>query len=268
LDGPASHRYYFDPRRNKTRDQMVFTIKMKRKSLFYTFNLIIPTFLISSLTVCVFHLPAGDKNKIILSLSLLFALVVFFLLIGKIIPPTSVVVPLISKYFLLTFILNISSILCTVIVINVYQKETDRFHPWLHYIFVVILPFLLFMEYKTPDFVLIDFNNKKTMYLKSPSIETKDDVAMRNSKKFKKLYYQNEMKNLCNQKIEDFEITDQLKSASKSIQYISNLVKKKAQIQRNKEYWQFIASVIDRLFLIIFFGFTFIGFYLIIIDRD
>jgi hypothetical protein len=91
---------------------------------------------------------------------------------------------------------------------------------------------------------------------------------LRNSKKFKKLYYQNEMKNLCNQKIKDFEITDQLKSASKSIQYISNLVKKKAQIQRNKEYWQFIASVIDRLFLIIFFGFTFIGFYLIIIDRD
>jgi nicotinic acetylcholine receptor, invertebrate len=198
LDGPASHRYYFDPRRNKTRDQMVFTIKMKRKSLFYTFNLIIPTFLISSLTVCVFHLPAGDKNKIILSLSLLFALVVFFLLIGKIIPPTSVVVPLISKYFLLTFILNISSILCTVIVINVYQKETDRFHPWLHYIFVVILPFLLFMEYKTHDFVLIDFNNKKSMYLKPPSIEIKTDIAKINntSRKFNlyKDYNYNEIK--------------------------------------------------------------------------
>ncbi len=39
------------------------------------------------------------------------------------------------------------------------------------------------------------------------------------------------MKNLCNQKIEDFEITDQLKSASKSIQYISNLVKIKDQIK-------------------------------------
>ena len=61
---------------------MVYKIALKRKSLFYSVNLIIPTFLISFLTVCVFYLPTGDGEKITLSLSLLFALVVFFLLIG------------------------------------------------------------------------------------------------------------------------------------------------------------------------------------------
>lgn len=63
---------------------MVYKIVLKRKSLFYSVNLIIPTFLISFLTVCVFYLPTGDGEKITLSLSLLFALVVFFLLIGNI----------------------------------------------------------------------------------------------------------------------------------------------------------------------------------------
>ena len=78
MDAPASRQYSLDTNRNKTRDQMVFKFKMKRKSLFYIFNLIIPTFLISSLTICVFYLPAGDEKKITLSLSLLFALVVFY----------------------------------------------------------------------------------------------------------------------------------------------------------------------------------------------
>jgi len=164
---------------------MIFKIKMKRKSLFYIFNLIIPTFLISSLTVCVFYLPAGDEKKITLSLSLLFALVVFFLLISKIIPPTSIVVPLISKYFLLTFILNILSILSTCIVINVYHNESKEIHPWLHFIFVKFLATLLFMENKTPDLVLIDSKlsnnfdtskeyNKKSRFLDSPIIELKN----------------------------------------------------------------------------------------------
>ena len=82
IESPASIRYYEDINRNKTRAQMAYKIVMKRKSLFYIVNLIIPTFLISSLTVCVFYLPTGDGEKITLSLSLLFALVVFFLLIG------------------------------------------------------------------------------------------------------------------------------------------------------------------------------------------
>ena len=68
--------------------------------------------------------------------------------------------------------------------------------------------------------------------------------------------------------IDDYELCDELKSASKSIQYISNLVKSKAEIQHNKDYWRFIASVVDRFFLIIFFNASFFTFYLGIIDRD
>ena len=206
MDAPASRQFYLDTNRNKTRDQMVFKFKMKRKSLFYIFNLIIPTFLISSLTICVFYLPAGDEKKITLSLSLLFALVVFFLLISKIIPPTSIVVPLISKYFLLTFILNILSILSTSIVIKVYHTETKEIHPWLHFIFVKFLATLLFMKNNTPDFVLInsqnnDIENKKeNTCLDSPIIRINSLNKINYIKNKKSNLYQNfnyESKNIC-----------------------------------------------------------------------
>ena len=74
FDVPATLHYYNDTNNNKTREHMVYEIKMQRKSLFYVVNLIVPTFLISFLTVCVFFLPTNDGEKITLSLGLLFAL--------------------------------------------------------------------------------------------------------------------------------------------------------------------------------------------------
>jgi len=49
--------------------------------------------------------------------------VVFFLLISKLVPPNSLVVPLISKFLLFTFLMNIFSVLNTCIVINLYYKK-------------------------------------------------------------------------------------------------------------------------------------------------
>jgi nicotinic acetylcholine receptor len=78
IEVPASIEYYNDTITNKTKMQRVYKIKMKRKSLFYTVNIIIPTFLISFLSVCVFYLPTDDGEKITLSLSVLFALGIHF----------------------------------------------------------------------------------------------------------------------------------------------------------------------------------------------
>ena len=74
IDVPASIEYYKDTNTNKTKAQMVYKIKMRRKSRFYIVNIIIPTFLLSFLSVCVFYLPTDDGEKITLSLSILFAL--------------------------------------------------------------------------------------------------------------------------------------------------------------------------------------------------
>ena len=85
---------------------ITFNITMRRKTLFYTVNLIIPCMGISFLTVLVFYLPSDSGEKVSLSINILLSLTVFFLLLAEIIPPTSLVVPLLGKFVLFTMILD------------------------------------------------------------------------------------------------------------------------------------------------------------------
>lgn len=119
-----------------------------RKTLFYTVNLILPTVLISFLCVLVFYLPAEAGEKVTLGISILLSLVVFLLLVSKILPPTSLVLPLIAKYLLFTFIMNTVSILVTVIIINWNFRgpRTHRMPQLIRKIFLKYLPAILFMK--------------------------------------------------------------------------------------------------------------------------
>ena len=65
---------------------ITFNITMRRKTLFYTVNLIIPCMGISFLTVLVFYLPSDSGEKVSLSINILLSLTVFFLLLAEIIP--------------------------------------------------------------------------------------------------------------------------------------------------------------------------------------
>jgi len=73
---------------------------------------------------------------------------VFFLLLADIIPPTSLVVPLIGKYLLFTMVLVSLSIIVTVVVLNVHFRSpsTHTMAPWVQRMFLVLLPRLLCMR--------------------------------------------------------------------------------------------------------------------------
>ena len=125
---------------------------LRRKTLFYTVNLIIPCVGISFLTVLVFYLPSDSGEKVAkiialkslplcdsieidlvfqvtLCISILLSLTVFFLLLAEIIPPTSLAVQLLGKYLLFTMILVTLSICVTVGVLNIhfrYLEDLER----------------------------------------------------------------------------------------------------------------------------------------------
>lgn len=147
LDSPAKIERVPHPVTGEMKTMVIFTFRLRRKTLFYTVNLIIPCVLISFVTICVFALPADAGEKITLCISILLALVVFLLLISKILPP-SLTIPLVAKYLLFTFIMNIAAISLTVIVIN-RNYRTPRTHQmpyWVRVIFLNYLPRILLME--------------------------------------------------------------------------------------------------------------------------
>lgn len=127
---------------------ITFNITIRRKTLFYTVNLIIPCIGISFLTVLTFYLPSDSGEKIALCVNILLSLTVFFLLLSELIPPTSLVVPLIGKYLLFTMTLVTLSIVVTIIVLNVHFRSsaTHTMPTWVKRVFLQVLPKMLFMR--------------------------------------------------------------------------------------------------------------------------
>jgi hypothetical protein len=127
---------------------LTFTCRVQRKPLFYIVNLIVPCVNISVLAVLVFLLPSDSKKKITLSISILVALLVFYLLLIELIPPTSLVIPLLGKYLLFTLVIVNLSIIITIITLNVHFRRhpTTHMSPWIRQILLVYLPKLLFMR--------------------------------------------------------------------------------------------------------------------------
>jgi len=158
-----------------------FNITIRRKTLFYTVNLIIPCVNISFLSVLVFYLPS-DSGKIIfhflnksykinkrkifegekltLSISILVALLVFYLLLIELIPPTSLTIPLLGKYLLFTLILVNLSIIFTIIILNLNFRRPNvhQMPKWIRKVFIDVLPKMLCIE--RPGKKEIDANNK------------------------------------------------------------------------------------------------------------
>ncbi|XP_076845655.1 neuronal acetylcholine receptor subunit beta-4 isoform X2 [Brachyhypopomus gauderio] len=127
---------------------LTYDFIIKRKPLFYTINLIIPCVLITSLAILVFYLPSDCGEKMTLCISVLLALTVFLLLISKIVPPTSLDVPLIGKYLMFTMVLVTFSIITSVCVLNVHHRSpsTHTMPSWVKLVFLEKLPTMLFMR--------------------------------------------------------------------------------------------------------------------------
>lgn len=124
-----------------------FNITIRRKTLFYTVNLIIPCVSISFLSVLVFYLPSDSGEKLTLGISILVALLVFYLLLIELIPPTSLVIPLLGKYLLFTLILVNLSIIITIMILNLHHRKptTHKMPEWMKKVFLSVLPKVLFI---------------------------------------------------------------------------------------------------------------------------
>ena len=127
---------------------ITFNITMRRKTLFYTVNLIIPCMGISFLTVLVFYLPSDCGEKVTLCISVLLSLTVFLLVITETIPSTSLVIPLIGEYLLFTMIFVTLSIVITVFVLNVHYRTpmTHTMPEWVRAVFLGVLPRVMLMR--------------------------------------------------------------------------------------------------------------------------
>ncbi|XP_062060845.1 neuronal acetylcholine receptor subunit beta-4 [Lepus europaeus] len=224
---------------------------IRRKPLFYTINLIVPCVLITSLAILVFYLPSDCGEKMTLCISVLLALTVFLLLISKIVPPTSLDVPLIGKYLMFTMVLVTFSIVTSVCVLNVHHRSpsTHTMAPWVQRCFLRTLPAFLFMKRPGPAETPQPRRSRPPppppeaaaglcgdpMYFVNPAAAKSPaglprEFRPRASARFRQ------------------DVQDALEGVS----FIAQHLKSDDEAQSVVEDWKYVAMVVDRLFLWVF----------------
>ncbi|XP_035209216.1 neuronal acetylcholine receptor subunit alpha-10-like [Stegodyphus dumicola] len=89
---------------------VTITLVIRRKTLYYMYNVVMPCMMMSVLTLLVFCLPPDSGEKIALGVTVLLAFSVFMLAIAEKMPETSESIPLLGKTFPLSR--NIPFLMC------------------------------------------------------------------------------------------------------------------------------------------------------------
>ncbi|KAI6231361.1 hypothetical protein M3Y95_00373400 [Aphelenchoides besseyi] len=250
------------------RSRMEFQVRIRRKALFYTVVLIIPTVLMAVLNLAVFFLPADSTEKVTLCISILLSIVVFLLLVSKILPPTSSTIPLIAKYLLLTLVLNIVTIMVTVIILNVYHRgpTTHRMPNWVQFVFLKVIPRLLCMKRPKP------LMPKKIAPVRSglmslpgigefsnppiPVHHPHCSAAQVQGPLKSNHTHEDQLENLDPTTSSFYPLTPEATRAIDSIEYITDHLKKDEEYKIKRDDWKYVAMVIDRFLLFVFAGVT------------
>lgn len=126
---------------------------IRRRILYYLFNIIFPCIWLSILSLLGFWLPPDSGEKITLGITVLLAFSVFMLLIAESMPATSEMVPLIEIYLTIVMALTSLSIVLTVYVLQ------------LHHSGPVVVPVPYSFKYSLIRYVVPAIGMKKTIQI-------------------------------------------------------------------------------------------------------
>ncbi|KAK3771834.1 hypothetical protein RRG08_028742 [Elysia crispata] len=148
VDCPGNITTIRDTVTGEPKEIIIYRLRLRRKTLFYTVNLIIPCFLHAFSCLWVFLLPTDGCEKVTLVISVLVSLVVLLLVLQKILPPSKTI-PLIAKYFVFTFIMNVLEISVSIVIVYCSYKgprTADVMPKWICWLFLYKIPKYLWME--------------------------------------------------------------------------------------------------------------------------
>uniref|UniRef100_A0A803WAF4 Cholinergic receptor nicotinic alpha 7 subunit n=1 Tax=Ficedula albicollis TaxID=59894 RepID=A0A803WAF4_FICAL len=257
---------------------VTYTITMRRRTLYYGLNLLIPCVLISGLALLVFLLPADSGEKISLGITVLLSLTVFMLLVAEIMPATSDSVPLIAQYFASIMVIVGLSVVVTVLVLQFHHHDPQagKMPKWVR---VILLNWCAwFLRMKKPGENIkplsckysyskhqlsvssLDVNvlpghqssNGNTIYsyhaVESPCCPQQNDLGSKGAKMTCPLAEDIEL-------VQKKALMDTLPVIVKileEVQFIAMRFRKQDEGEEICSEWKFAAAVIDRLCLVAF----------------
>ncbi|XP_037082475.1 acetylcholine receptor subunit alpha-L1-like [Pollicipes pollicipes] len=254
LKVPATRNEKFYPCCTDPFPDIYFNMTLRRKTLFYTVNLIIPCVGLSYLSVLVFYLPADSGEKVALCITILLSQTMFFLLISEIMPSTSLAVPLLGKYLLFTMILVSISVISTIVILNIHYRKpsTHKMAPWVRRFFIHKLPPFVLMKVPEESSTTSPFEIKPNGFHGYQRAPTDLDEGVR----LHALNYFDDEKKY------PFEI----ERAIQNVKFVHHCWKIQDQYDEEDQDWAFIAMVMDRVLLLIFSVVSLLGTFVILCE--
>ncbi|XP_067139227.1 neuronal acetylcholine receptor subunit alpha-10-like [Centruroides vittatus] len=232
---------------------VTYFIVLRRRPLFYVFNLILPCMIITGIALLSFYMPSDSGEKVTLGITTLLSMTVFLMVIGESMPPTSDTVPLIGLYYAVVMSLVSLATALSVVTLNIHHRgmRGKEVPPIVKRIVFGCLAKLMFIELD------LDFNvesNRRNRHPLPVRIQPERDTWEngRLSPKFRSPHCISTIQS--SNFIESFE-KHFLKVLNKVYQTIEkNEVRLAEQERRDtiKLEWQQVALVIDRFLLLIF----------------
>ncbi|XP_077977258.1 neuronal acetylcholine receptor subunit alpha-10-like [Glandiceps talaboti] len=239
---------------------VTFYLCLRRKPMYYIYNLIIPCLLLCALSLTGFFMPYSvGVVKASISVTLILSLTVFLLLVAEMMPRTSEEIPLIGQYYLATMCLISLSTAMNVAVLNVHGCKR-RVPEWIRLVVLKYIAFMVCMGKCIKDTGVLSkelpkdkpiVNNLKH----SPMPQLRDSI--------------HNMKGTCRQVslhgIRDpYEDLDDGESRfGKISHYVDQIFKHLQTIQRKndrkliiREQWACVAAVLDKALMYLFLSCT------------
>ncbi|XP_076069704.1 neuronal acetylcholine receptor subunit alpha-10-like [Oratosquilla oratoria] len=148
---------------------ITFTIRLRRRPMFYVFNLILPCVLINGIALLVFYVPSESGEKVTLGISALLSMTVFLMTIRESLPPTEKT-PLISLYYGVTICLVSFASGMSVLTLNIHHRGVRGLDvpPIIKRIVLGFVAKLVFLHFEEP---LVNAE-EKNVRRSSPSSQT------------------------------------------------------------------------------------------------
>lgn len=261
------------PSRKNTGDDnyedITFYLIIERKPMFYVVNIVLPCILITIIAIFNFYLPPDAGEKMGLSINVLLTLTVFLLLLADKVPETSLGVPIIVNYLMFTMILVTFSVILSVVVLNLHHRSpnTHQMPMWVRRIFIHLLPPYLGMlrpKVETPlslerppkkeTFAIIS-HHADEYFIRKPTNTT----IFPKPNRFQSEGMCTDLRKFIEGPSHYLTLPPDLKAAISAITYIAEQLQAEKDYEALKEDWQYVAMVVDRLFLWIFVVFTTVG---------
>ena len=259
---------------------VTITIHIRRKTLFYFNNLIVPCFLITALGLLTFLLPPATGERVTLVITTLLAMTVFMLMIAEKTPTTSKVTPLIGKFFIASMVIIGLSLIATCFVLNLYEcsRSPDTVPKPIKVLVLDYLAPFLRVDHPRERVAGTRNNNNNDIVFKQQTKPTIIKQTKMQANKFVTQIYRSaqngnikknqewnfhnshEMYNNIGNNIElsasneirQRHIPTLPREISEGISILSDRARQQDKMESLAEEWQAVAKVADRLFLVVF----------------